>query len=113
MRTVITWAPSGMEGGVASCNTVSAVFQASDRGRSLVFSMVNYPPILRVADGVELRADLAVVRSPLPCPKLNAYLYFFWQYGSIAGGGVLGEDGVDEATGLHGLHRAVVDEQRG
>src|SRR3954454_4790914 len=65
---VIAWAPSGMEGGLTSCNTVSAVFQASDRGRSLVFGMVNYPPRLHVADGKRPARFPAGKRSaPLPC----------------------------------------------
>src|SRR4051794_4582906 len=62
MRTVITSAPSGIDGGCASCNTVSAVCHAPDLGPVSLpctiaswFDAIPLPPLMN--GGVEHRLD--------------------------------------------------------
>src|SRR5262245_43014857 len=48
MRTVMACAPAGMNGGAASCSTVTALFQASDRGAPSVSDICNPPSSVSV-----------------------------------------------------------------
>src|SRR5215472_2763465 len=57
-----------MKGGIASCRVVIAVFQASDRGRSVVLSMVHSPPrkVITINGASSLDSPPNVLHALLP-----------------------------------------------